>query len=187
LEKHDDRRGRDAEQLVQEVAEKAPFNGYPNVHHGHLCLGELLLGPSIEMRGDPAIAGGQHVQTEHQIGMKFAQAPEVEAFQRWQCGEFHEVERRFARQWRQALTRIDLNAVYGKYRPARGARLSDLPAAKAAAERLLRADGHRYAMLTQTLDSVLVPSWARPKIIKRWKSLCVLRCRICPHRARDDG
>src|SRR5262245_25408104 len=114
LEKHDDRRGRHPDQLVRELAKKTPLNGYPNVHHGSLCLGELL-GHRFEMRGVPAIPAGRRVRTRSQTGLSFDQAPEVDAFQRWGRGEFHEIERLFVRKWRQALSAVDLKGVYERY------------------------------------------------------------------------
>jgi hypothetical protein len=165
-----DAKGRPPERVVGGLAGKTPLGGHLNVHHGTLCLGELL-GYPVEMRGVPVIGGGQPVATQHQMGLKFEPPPEEEAFQRWQRHEFLDVERLFARRWRQALSGIDFTAVYEKCRPAPGARLRDLHAAKLEAERRVRHDGRRYAMLKWAMASIGAPPELRRQIVARWKSL----------------
>jgi hypothetical protein len=51
----------------------------------------LLVEPPLDLRGDPAVAGGQPVQTQLPTNVKFRQAPEVEALQRWRRGQFQDV------------------------------------------------------------------------------------------------
>src|SRR5262245_66236245 len=100
-----------------------------------------MLGHGFKMGlGRPVIAGGQPVATSLQRGIMLQPAPEAEALERWQRAEFLETERLFARKWRRALSGIDLQAIYEKYRPAPGARLRDLSAAKEIAERMVRQD-----------------------------------------------
>jgi hypothetical protein len=88
-----------------------------------------------------------------------------------QRGEFLATERLFARKWRRALSGIDLQAIYERYRPATGARLRDLPAAKEAAEFLVSQDGRRFATLKLAMDSIAAPPALRRAIITRWKSM----------------
>jgi hypothetical protein len=89
--------------------------------------------------------------------MIFETMPEFDAFQRWQDGEFLEVERRSAAIWRKALSGLDLQLIYDHYRPRAGQRLRDLPAAKVEADRLLRRDGWRYRTLRFALETHTVP------------------------------
>jgi hypothetical protein len=49
-------------------------------------------------------------------GVVFDESPEAQAFSRWQHGEFHEVERRFAAGWRRMLTTLDLPAIAERIR-----------------------------------------------------------------------
>jgi hypothetical protein len=170
LEKIDAKR-RAPEQVVGNLAAKTPVGGVPNVHHGSLCAAEML-GHGFKMGlGRPVIAGGQPVATSLQTGIMFQRAPEVEALERWQRGEFLETERLFARKWRRALSGIDLQAIYERYRPAPGARLPDLYAAKEAAERIVRQNGRRFATLKLAMDCIAAPESLRRAIIARWKSL----------------
>ncbi len=150
---------------------KRPLVDARNVHHGTLCANEML-GYGFELGlGRPVIAGGQPVATLVQRGIMFQHAPEAEALERWQRGEFLEAERLFARKWRRALSGIDLQAIYERYRPPPGARLRDLPAAKEAAERMVRQDGRRFATLKLAMDSIAAPAALRRTIMARWKRL----------------
>src|SRR5207237_5451666 len=72
--------GRTPEQVVGELAYKTPDMGSrPNTHHSGMIANELL-GRPVELRGVPAIAGGQPVTLEGQTGIVFKEAPEEEAF-----------------------------------------------------------------------------------------------------------
>jgi hypothetical protein len=170
LEKIDAKR-RPPQQVVGSLAAKTPVGGLPNVHHGRLCATEML-GHAFEVGlGRPVIAGGQPVATSLQRGIMFEPAPEAEAFERWQRSEFLETERFFARKWRWALSGIDLQAIYERYRPAPGARLRDLSAVRETAERMVRQNGNRFATLKLAMDSIAAPAALRRGIIARWKSL----------------
>jgi hypothetical protein len=170
LDKRDGKK-RPPEHVVGNLAAKTPVGGRPNVHHATLCAGELLEGPLELGLGRPVLAGGRTVATPSQTGITFEPAPEAEALQRWQDGEFLEAERFFARQWRRALSGIDLQAIYETHRPTSSPRLPDLPAAKEAAERLIRRDGNRFGVLKAALDSIRAPIPLRQAVIRRWKDL----------------
>lgn len=163
-------KGRTPEQVVGNLAYKTPIRGaLPNVYHGTLCLGELL-GHAVEMIRFPVITGGQHVVTGDRRGVIFKQAPEIEALERWQSGEFLEVERLFARLWRRGLSGLNLHAIYEQFRPPKGMKLRDPASVKAAADRLLRRDGARYATLKLAMEFVGVPPDLRSSIIDRWRA-----------------
>lgn len=105
------REGRTPEQEVGIIADKAPeMNSAPNLSHVGLAIQDLL-GNTVTMDGRMLLAGGQPVRLEGSTGVVFEPTPEAEAFQRWQNGEFLEVERRFAKRWREALNNIDLVTV----------------------------------------------------------------------------
>lgn len=68
------------------------------------------------------LAGGRHVQLGDKKGVIFEHSPEAEAVSRWSKREFLELERNIARQWRRALTGIDLNAMVQNVATALGPR-----------------------------------------------------------------
>lgn len=105
------RQGRTPEQEVGFIAAKTPeLHGGPCVHHGSLCLVNLM-GDAIPMNGRIPVAGGRPVKTDGQRGVVMEATPEAQAFSRWQEGKFLEVERQFAQTWRAALSDLDLLAV----------------------------------------------------------------------------
>lgn len=166
-----DAHGRSPEQAVGALAEKTPvINAQPNLHHATLCRGELL-GYPIDINRFPVIGGGREVQTADGRGMVFEQPPEVEALQRWQAHEFLEVERRFARQWRQGLSGLDLGAIYDRYRDPPGGRVKDLSAAKAQAEQIVSGHGNRLGALKAAFETLAAPPRMVQAVLARWKDL----------------
>jgi len=162
--------GRSPEQVVGAIASKAPIqNGLPNVHHQALALNELL-GRPVEMRYFPVVAGGKTVSSGEKRGLVFDSMPEFDAFQRWQDGQFLEIERGFAVHWRRALSDLDLHSIYTAFHRPRGHGLSDFVRIKAEADRLLRRDGWRYHTLLGTLDALKTPGEMRAEILGRWRA-----------------
>lgn len=70
------------------------------------------MGERITMDGRPLVGAGVPVKVDGKTGVRHDIAPETDAFNRWQEGKFIEVEREFAKAWRQDLANIDLNTVY---------------------------------------------------------------------------
>ncbi|MFG6459281.1 hypothetical protein [Roseateles sp. BYS96W] len=103
---------RTAEDEVRIVADKTPvLSGMPCVHHGELCVGSLM-GTFAPHPGQIPMAGGRPVRNpEGKPGVVFKNSPEAEAFARWQRGQFLEVERGAAADWRRMLSELDLQAV----------------------------------------------------------------------------
>ena len=101
------------EQLVGSLATRTPESqSYPNVHHATILRGELAGKFDLKtVNGRIVMAGGRHVQLGDKKGVIFENSPEAEAISRWEKREFLELERNIARQWRRALTSIDLNAM----------------------------------------------------------------------------
>ena len=107
--------GHTPEQIVGNLAQKTPELGStPNVHHSTICIANLL-GENIDMRGVPVIRGGIHIKTGDKKGIIFKQAPESEALQRWQHGDFLDIERQYAKQWRQALSGLNFESIYREF------------------------------------------------------------------------
>ena len=109
-------KGRTPEHVVENIALKTPqMDSSPNMHHSRLCLGNLL-GSHIEMCGFPVLAGGIQTVTGDKRGIVFNQAPELQALQRWQRGEFLQVEHEFARRWRRNLSGLDLAEIRKQFK-----------------------------------------------------------------------
>jgi len=101
------------EQLVGSLAIRTPESqSYPNIHHSTILRGELAGQFDLKtVHGRVVLAGGKRVQLGDKRGVVFEQSPEAEAVSRWEKREFLDLERNIARQWRRALTAIDLDAM----------------------------------------------------------------------------
>jgi len=164
--------GRSPEDVVGNIANKTPFLGaMPNVHHTHLCTGDLL-GFPVKMQHVPVIPPGRAVGSGDRSGTVYDEPPEMGALRRWQDGEFLDVERRFARQWRLALASLDLEGVYELFRRvgAGQERVTNLAEAKRRAEDLVIGRGRRYKVLQTCLNLAGVPLELHAGIIQRWKA-----------------
>lgn len=107
------RSGRTPEQIVGEIAYKTPdMHSRPNIHHRTLLATELMGNDHVAMNGKLILSGGQAVMLDEQKGVIFHEAPEQEAFNRWQRKQFLELERMTAKKWRRALSNVDFNASY---------------------------------------------------------------------------
>jgi len=105
------RQDRSPEQEVGIIAQKTPeMSGGPSVYHSQLSLANLM-GHKVPMDGRIVVAGGKPVRAEGKTGIVYENSPEAEAFSRWQKGEFLQIERRFAKAWREALNSLDLLTV----------------------------------------------------------------------------
>ena len=100
--------GRTPDQIVGELAYKSPNQGMiPNVHHWTLIIQELL-GSKITMDTRPILAGGKiKKDPTGKVGFVFDSFPEIEVFDRWQAGDFWQIEREFASKWRCDLANLD--------------------------------------------------------------------------------
>jgi hypothetical protein len=167
LEK-DIKSGSRPDQYVGALAEKTPLGGGINVHHHTLSVNELL-GNKFHMRHVPVVAHGNSVTTPSGgRAVVYDPPPEAQALSRWEEGQFLEVERRFAKSWRDALSGIDLDAIFRQGRDiiSRIGRPKDLLAAKVAATELLRNPSSRY--VSDALMELEPEDMARA-IIDRWK------------------
>ncbi len=158
--------GQSPEQFVGRLAEKTPTGGRPNLHHRTLVEAELM-GNGIEMSRRPIVGGGRNVSANGRTGIIFEEPPENEALQRWEHKEFLDVERRFARQWRESLSNIDLESLFQEGRGIikRHRRPKDLAEVKQLAVELLEKPGSRYAreairrLSTPRLEKMIYARW----------------------------
>lgn len=104
-------RGRRPEDVVGSLAFKSPqMHGGPNTFHRTLVVSNLM-GQEVPMRGQIVVSNGIPVHVDGKRHVQFKPSPEREAFDRWQRGEFEQVERMYARQWREQLRILDLQLV----------------------------------------------------------------------------
>jgi hypothetical protein len=95
--------GRNAEDEVARIATKTPeMSGSPNVFHSTLCNGELR-GFKVPMTYRPVLGGGKQAEFGEKKGYVFSLSPEAEAWGRWKRGDFREIERLYAKAWREML------------------------------------------------------------------------------------
>jgi hypothetical protein len=163
--------GRTPEQEVGIIASKFPdASGNPCTHHRTLVIGELV-GYPVPMDGRIPLSGGRDVVLEGKHGTLFDESPEARAFTRWQRGEFLEIERDVAKQWRAALGAVDLEAVAKNLRDMgiSASTCRSLNDARTMAESVvLRSDKPfpTVALLVQLLN---IPRQYHERIIERWK------------------
>jgi len=165
------REGRKPEDEVRVIAEKTPeAHAYPCVNRTDLCLGSLT-GSVIPMDGRVPVAGGRYVNVEGQGGVVFDEPPEAEAFRRWKAGEFEEVERRFAKQWRENLKSLDLLAVQAGMRAMGidGKTCRTLADAKAIADGWVGANDNPLDRIKLAMLTLGLPKEAEEYIAAKWK------------------
>ena len=166
------RAGRTAEQVVGNLAYKTPDMGSrPSVHHYQLLVGELAGVQPVAMDGRMMVPGGQPVQLEGSTGVLFQKTKEEEAFNRWQRGEFLDLERQIARAWRQSLSNVNYKEAYeffqGFFEP--GKKPKTLQEAKSLA--IGRIDGiDQERSLQFGLSLLSVPEEAHEIVMARWRA-----------------
>jgi hypothetical protein len=100
------------EQLVGSLADRTPdAQACANIHHMTVLRGELSGQYDLKKQlFRPLLGGGIPVQLGDKKGMIFQRSKEEEALDRWSRREFLDLERTIAKVWRQALSKIDLDA-----------------------------------------------------------------------------
>jgi hypothetical protein len=167
------RKGKTAEQVVGEIAYKTPdMSPRSNVHHMALVWGELLGKGKIEMCGFPILGRGQPVMLEGCTGVIYKESPEAEAFNRWRDHEFLEVERGYAKRWRQELEAVDLKAQKESFRGIweKAGKPRTFEEIKALADSII--DGpEQLAVLQLGLTLMMFDQEWVEQIIAHWQSL----------------
>ena len=132
--------GKSPEQIVGRLAYKTPsMNSYQNVYHGNLAIGDLL-GHQVQMKRLPVISGGSITTIDGKQGVFHGVSAEAEAMMRRQRGEFLELERQFAKGWREALAAVDLHSLAEETKRFRSAGIiSNIEDAKRHADQVILA------------------------------------------------
>lgn len=164
------REGRTPEQEVGIIADKTPvMHGGPCVPHQELCLAGLM-GWNVPMTGQIPIGGGRLVEVEGKSGIIYEQTPEAKAFNRWQERKFLEVERDYAKAWRDSVNSLDLDAV------AEGMRTSGinprtfktLEQAQSAADAVLNSRDRPLERIKFAFAALNIPTQFQRPILDRW-------------------
>jgi hypothetical protein len=168
------RQGRTPEQEVGIIADKIPdMNGAPCAYHADLATANLF-GANIPLDGRIPRAGGRRVKDNGKVGVVFPEAPEAEAFTRWQQREFLYVERQFARVWRTTLNAIDLASIATEMKamginPQTCRSVQD---AKHLVDKSLERRGSTAAhQITLALRMLDVPQEYASRVTQRWRFL----------------
>lgn len=163
--------GRTAEQAVRIIADKTPvLAGAPCVHHRELCISSLM-GQPVPMNSQIPRAGGRPVQSpEGERGLVFDESPEAAAFTRWQHEEFQQIERRYARRWREMLSNLDLPATAARMRilGIDSKACSTVEQAHAIANQLVHGRREPFLQMELLFSFLDIPPELGRPILQRW-------------------
>lgn len=162
-------RGRTPEQVVGNLAYKTPdLQSHVNPHHTSLLWAEFN-GEKITMDGRILRAGGQLVELNGQQGVIYQMSQEEEAFNRWQRGEFLDLERQIAKSWRRDVSNVDHSKAYALFRKFYGSirRPRNLADAKHIADTLIDLIEEELS-IRFGLSLLGVPPEFHDFVIQRW-------------------
>ena len=164
------RTGRTPEDEVRIIADKTPeMQSGLNAFHRDICVANLM-GEKIKMVGSIMVASGRPVKTADQCGILYEPSPESEAFYRWQRGEFLELERQFARKWRQNLGAFNLEGAVQFFNKLgiNAKNCKTIGEAKSIADAIANADEYSFERLKFILSYLNIPEHLFYDIYMRW-------------------
>jgi hypothetical protein len=167
LGKDPSKRGSAEFSVAKDIAQKFPeLGGSPCTFHVDIATHDLL-GSHMPMDGRIPRSGGRPVPK----GVVCELGPEERAFSRWQNGEFHEVEKIVAAQWRQALSQLDLNKVASELRSVGidGKLCKSLDQARDMALTVVSNTTHITSVLALAVIFLHVPQHLHPRILEAWQ------------------
>lgn len=108
LEKSD-KTNRTSEKIVADIAKKTPVNAtFPNAYHKELVIQDLFGNhPPIDTHQVVVAQGEVRKDSEGKLGHHIEEFAEQAALNRWFRGDFSDLERNFAKGWREALNSLD--------------------------------------------------------------------------------
>lgn len=162
--------GRTQEQVVGSIAYRTPIlHSSLNANHRDIVISNLL-GQDIPMDGRYVRAGGRVANADGRTGMIFKEPPEMKAMQRWQDGKFLEVEREFAKGWREKLREVDLEKDGQIFKKAwsQTTEARSLRGAKSTADHMVAGAGREYEVLKVALELFDIPKKLWTRIGERW-------------------
>jgi hypothetical protein len=164
------RSGRTPEQVVGNLAYKTPdMQSSPAAHHLGVLQAELTGAQQIAMDGRIHRAGGYVATLGGQSGIIFRRTQEEEAFDRWQAGEFLDLDRQIAKLWRKNLSNISYDEVYqvfqkwfeGRKKP------QTLAEVKSLADRFI--EGNQENTLRFGMDFFGISEDGEREVVARWQ------------------
>ena len=163
-------KGRTPEQVVGALALKTPdMQSTACVHHYRLA-GSVLYGGELPLDGRIPRDEGQVVELNGQQGILYSKSPEEDALDRWYKGEFLDVERQFAKNWRKNLCNVNHDNEYAFFQKwFLMGKPKTLAEAKAMANAYIDGSPQDGAMRFG-LTMIGVPQEAQVQIMQRWRS-----------------
>ena len=164
--------GKTPEEFVGMLSFKVPDDAVPNVHHKRLIESELMTGMSTGMDGygRPVLEGARPKKNaDGTYSIHFDEFPEAAALTRWHNGEFQEIERNIAKEWRDELSRQDNTERMNKVRyifPTT-AEISNISELKTEIDRFCESSDVHVIKLALTLEGV--PEQSQKQILIRWQ------------------
>jgi hypothetical protein len=149
--------------MVRSLARKTTiFPGWLTAHHDAVVRSEIQ-GNTAELDGRPVVLERDALTSGNGKGILLRRPTEMEAMDRWCKEAFYEVERRWARSWREQLAALDLRALAREVTPVP----RTLEECHDLAVRLVDRDGERYTTVRRAI-SRFAPGH-REDFIPRWK------------------
>ncbi|MCO7633677.1 hypothetical protein NJF54_17755 [Pseudomonas guariconensis] len=165
------RAGKSAEDEVGIIAAKTPqMSGGPCYFHHDLCIQDLL-GNHVPLNGQIPSANMRRVVRDNKEGAIAEITPEAKAFQRWQDGQFYDVERLYAREWRRQVESIDLTVIERamKQLGISSKTCKTLDSAINLADQFLNGLTKTPSRFDSALEVLDVPTSMRRHVKERWK------------------
>ena len=165
--------GRTAEQVVGGIAAKTPeLSGAPNVHHQELLLANLM-GQPISMSERPVIARGRPVESGGKRGVNIDISPEAKAFNRWQNGEYQQIERDFAKTWRTNLKSMTFenSAIYAKKLGIDISQCKNMDDAYKAAHEIVTKTGKPYELIEFIVSTLSIPREYHQQLVRNYQAM----------------
>jgi hypothetical protein len=159
--------GRKPTRAVQIIARKCLESAGFNIHHEILVVSELMGHDVVPMDGQIPIPYIRKSET----GVPILEVqPERQAFQRWQEGDFSELEQEYARVWRSDLENFNLRDVAEEPRKTgmHGKTFEHMKEAKTASTQFL-AVCHPCDALRMAMKLAYVPISYHDEIFARWE------------------
>jgi hypothetical protein len=163
-------KGRTPEQIVGHLALKTPDMQASACTHHEKILGGDLYGHSIPLDGRIPRDFGKVVELDGKRGVFFQKSPEEEALERWYHGEFLDIERQIAKQWRRNLCGVNHDETYAFFQKwFLLGKPKNLAEVKTLADALI--DGSpQEGSLKFGLLLLSVPELPGREIVERWQS-----------------
>lgn len=157
---------------VRRIADKFPeCNGSLSAHHQDLSISDLL-GGNIPMIRKVILPNGRGVAWENKTGTIYDLPAEVEAFNRWQKGDFGEIEHQIARKWRENLNSINLSEYSTRFRTldSNVSNCRSLDEVYVNAKSIVTDQDKQFELMTLALDFFNVPLPLRRSIMETWNT-----------------